>query len=344
MAVSPPPRRHRRLGRHERLDVVVGEDRIDIEAAAEAIGLAAGKMRDLREVEHGRQFRQVLHHMQRRRAVQAIAGRGPRLGKRGEQHARRRTGGVDLDAASAGPGEGLGGLRQRREVGRGQHLAGLMVEEQRREGRDAGEAAAVEAIQPIGDGGDIGGGKAALVAPVEGVALGMDAGEQVLHAPGGPGPGRRLLRLGLVEDRPVVRLEHPCRTIGLGAGDLLEMAEMADFHAGAVDRLRAGHVDGDRAVDAAAHDRPAGRTRPAELLGHGKGLQAEPRRLVLEDAGIALDRVEIDDIGIGRDAALAVKRLGGFDEAGIAAAKNVEKHAILLSGTFRAATRRLRRG
>ena len=59
-----------------------------------------------------------------------------------------------------------------------------MVEEQRRERGDAGEAAALQRVEPVGDGGDLGGVEAALVAAVEGVALGLDAGQQVLDVAG----------------------------------------------------------------------------------------------------------------------------------------------------------------
>ena len=82
----------RRLGRDDRLHVVVREDRVDVEAAAEAIGLAAGEMRDLGQIEHRRQFRQILHDVQRRCAVQAVAGLALRragLGQR-RQHDRWR--------------------------------------------------------------------------------------------------------------------------------------------------------------------------------------------------------------------------------------------------------------
>jgi hypothetical protein len=217
-----------------------------------------------------------------------------------------------------------------------------VIEEQRREGGDAGETAAIEAVEHAGDLNDVGRLEPAFVTAVERIAFGMDAGEQVLYAPGSLGAGCGLARLCLIEHGPVIRLKHPCSTIGLVAGDLLEMAEMAKLEAGPVGRLGTGHIDGHGTLDAAAQDRLAGRARAAELLGHGKDLQAEPRRLVLEDTGVTLDRIEVDHIGIGRDLALAVKFLRCFDEAWIAPAQDVEKHSILLSGTFRAATRRLR--
>ena len=50
-------------------------------------------------------------------------------------------------------------------------------------------------VEPVGDGGDLAGREAALVAAVEGVALGLDAGEQRLHVAGGGGRGGRLAGL-----------------------------------------------------------------------------------------------------------------------------------------------------
>ena len=101
-----------RLARDDRLDVVVGKDRIDVEAAAEAIGLAAVEVRDLGQVEDGGQLRQVLDRMQRRRAVQAVARLALRragLGERRSSDRGRRAGRIDLDAVAAGFGQRLGG-------------------------------------------------------------------------------------------------------------------------------------------------------------------------------------------------------------------------------------------
>ena len=177
-----------RLRADDRLDVIVREDRVDVEAAAEAIGLAAREMRHLGQVEHRRQLRQVLEDMQRRGAVQAVARLAlgcASLGQRPEHDARRCARRIDLDARAAGLGERFGGLGERRQIVRRHHLAGGLVEEQRREGGDAGKAAAIERVERVGNGDDIARIEAAFMAAIEGVALRMDARQQVLRVAGG---------------------------------------------------------------------------------------------------------------------------------------------------------------
>ena len=51
------PRRSRRLASDDRLDLIVGKDGIDIEAAAEAEGLVADEMRDFGQIDDGRVVR-----------------------------------------------------------------------------------------------------------------------------------------------------------------------------------------------------------------------------------------------------------------------------------------------
>ena len=162
--------------------------------------------------------------------MQAVPGldlSGAGLGQCRDDGGRGGAGGVDLDAAPSGTGQRLGGPLQRREVRRRADLARLGVEEQRRERGDAGEAASLQRIKPVGDGGDLVGRESALVAAVECIALGLDAGEQRLHVARGGGRGGRLAGLLLVEHGPVVGPQGGCRP-RLGAGHLREMPEVAD--------------------------------------------------------------------------------------------------------------------
>jgi hypothetical protein len=87
-----------------------------------------------------------------------------------------------------------------------------------------------------------------------------------------------------------------------------------------------GHVDGDRFFDPAALHGSTEARITADLLGHGEDFQIVAIGLGLENAGIGLDRVEIEHVGIGRDLAGLVQGHGRFDKARIAAAKNVKKH------------------
>ena len=140
--------------------------------------------------------------------------------------------------------------------------------------------------------------------------------------------GRRLGGLLVVEHGPEVGSEGRCR-VGLGTRDLDEVAEVADPHPGAVRGAHALHVDIDGGSDAAAHDRPAVVAVPPHLLGHGEGGEAEPRRLAGDRPRVGLDRVEIDEKGVGRDPAGLVKRDRRLDQARIAAADGVEEHLVV---------------
>ncbi len=161
---------------------------------------------------------------------------------------------------------------------------------------------------------------------IEGVAFGLDAGEQVL-------PVARLVRCGPclmglfgVEDGPVVGLEGCGSGIGFRARDLLQVAKVPHLHAGIVGCAGAGHVDGHRLLDAATLHCLAEARGAADLLGHGENLETVLVGFGLEDAGIGLDSVEIKHIGIGRDLAGLMQGHGRFDEGGVAAAEDVEKH------------------
>src|SRR5579863_1198736 len=74
-----------RLARHDGPHLIVGEDRIDIKAAAEAIGFAANMMGDLAQIDDGRPLGEVLDRMQRRRAGEAVAWLDLRRARLGEQ-------------------------------------------------------------------------------------------------------------------------------------------------------------------------------------------------------------------------------------------------------------------
>ena len=104
------------------------------------------------------------------------------------------------------------------------------------------------------------------------------------------------------------------------------MAEMAELQPRLVRGPGAGHVHCDGAVDAAAHDGLAKRTATADLLGHCEHLHAEPRSFVLQDAGVAFNRIEIKHIGVGGELALLMQAHRAFDESRIAATQDVEEH------------------
>src|SRR5205807_2459747 len=105
-----------------------------------------------------------------------------------------------------------------------------------------------------------------------------------------------------------------------------EMADVTEGQAAAAAGAGILHVDRDRLADAAAGDGGRERRAAAHLLGHGEDLEAEPVGRGLDGAGIRFDRVEIDDVGIGRDLAGLVEGDRLFDQPRIAAAENVEEH------------------
>ena len=104
----------------------------------------------------------------------------------------------------------------------------VLVEQQRRKSGDAGEASAIDRVQPVGDGGNFGRVEAALVAAVENVAVGADARQQGLGVAGALRRRAGLAGLVVVEHGPDSPAEGPGRGVGLVPGDLPQMAEMAE--------------------------------------------------------------------------------------------------------------------
>ena len=82
----------------------------------------------------------------------------------------------------------------------------------------------------------------------------------------------------------------------------------------------------DRVADAAALHRPAEVAVPPHLLGHGEDLEPKTLRLRGDRPGIRFGRVEVDHIGVRRDAPRLMEGDRLLDEARVAAAEYVEEH------------------
>ena len=278
-------------------------------------------------------------------AVARFALGCPSIRQRPKHDARRCARRIDLHLRAPSPSECFGGIGKCCKIVRRHHFAGGLIEEQCREGGNAGKPAAFEHVELVSNCYDIARIEAAFMPTIEGVALRTDTRQKVLRPAGGLRAGRRFFGLGLVEDRPVVGPEGPGRSGRLVPGDLLQMAEMGQFQASLVGGAGTGHVDRHRPIDAAALDGVAERAGAADLFGHGEDLQAKPVSFVAHDPRIVLDRVEIDHIGVCRDPALPgaeplqLRRRQGFDGA-----ERRETWRASFSETFRAATRRPQRG
>ena len=190
----------------------------------------------------------------------------------------------------------------------------------RRPGRD---------VDRRGDLDHVDGGETALVAAIKRVARCDDARQDWLDPPAREASGARLAGLVERENGPVFR-RHRRGRVGFGARNLHEVTEVADGHPGAAAGARAFHVDGDRGGRAASGDGAAERAVAAHLLGHREGLQAVSRRRGDNEARVALDRVEVDDIGVGGDPAGLVKGDRLRDQGRVAAQDEIEKHARVL--------------
>lgn len=53
---------------------------------------------------------------------------------------------------------------------------------------------------------------------------------------------------------------------------------------------------------------------PRDLFGHGERLEFQPIGLVHKDPSILFNRIEVQNIGIGRDLPALMQSHGGFDE------------------------------
>ena len=307
------------------------------------------QVRHLGHVEHGRDLGKVPDGVQGRGAVQTVARlalRRPGAGQRLQHDRRRGAGRIDLDAGVAGSLQGLTRTAQGGQVGSGGDGPGLVVEQQRGKGGDPGEAGAVQGIQLGRHRGDLGRIEAALVPAVEGVARGLDAGEQLLGAACPVRGAGRLARLGFAEHRPVVRRDVAGGGVRLEARHLHQVAEVPDAHAGRPDGARACHVDGHRAVDAAALQRPAEAAVASDLLGHREHGEAERVRALLERARVVLHRVQVEDVAVRGYAARLVQGDRRLHQVRVAASEDVQKHRFLpvLTGSSPAGTRPPRRG
>ena len=117
---------HGRLARDDRRHLIVGKDRIDVEATAEKKGLVASEMRDFGQIDHGRPFGKVLHRMKRGRAGEAVSGFDlgrARFRKRLKRRRRRGARRVDFDLSPSRFRQRLGSAAQCCEVWRRLHLA-----------------------------------------------------------------------------------------------------------------------------------------------------------------------------------------------------------------------------
>ena len=242
------------------------------------------------------------------------------------------------------PGQSCGGPLQRLQVRRRLDRARLRIEEERRKGRDPGKTPSGQSIEAVGDPKHVGGFEAALVTAIEAVALGLDAGQEILPAPPPHRSRSGFGRLLEVEDRPIVRRQR-CGGIRLGARNLHEMTDMADLESGSPARAGAFHVDRHDLVDAAAPERRAEGSVAPHLLRHGEEFEAVTVGLGAQRPGIRFGRVEVDHVGIRRDLAGLMEPDRLLDQARIAAAEQVQEHLEpSVSEPFRAASARLRRG
>ena len=202
---------------------------------------------------------------------------------------------------------------------------------------------AFQRVDPAG-GVDCGlGGKTALVAAVEGVALGLHTRKDRLIAARSLCGSGGLGGLFVGEHGPVIGGKIAGGHRSLGAWHLDKVTKMPDSKSCVVASNGTGHVDRHAAVDPARHDRPGKPGLAADLLGHGKDLEAQPVALGPQKARVFGDGVQVEDIGIGGDLTGLMQRLRGADEGGISAAKNVEEHGRPpVSGWVRARKRRRR--
>ena len=163
--------------------------------------------------------------------MQAISGfalRRAGIGQPLQQNRGCRARRVNLNAGPSGLRQRLGSFGQRRQIVRRQNLAALVIEQQCRKRGDPGETSAIQRIECIGNSSDICSVEAAFMAAIESISFRPDAGKEVLHITRRSGAFSGFARLVIVEDGPVIRPEDRRSALGLVAGHLLQMTEMAD--------------------------------------------------------------------------------------------------------------------
>jgi hypothetical protein len=149
-----------RLAGDDCLQRVMWEDRIDVEATAEAIGPARMAMGDFRNIGHGGTLGQILDGVKRRSTREAMARFALRRAgglEKGETRARTGPWSVDLDVGPSGATECLRRAPERNEIWRSAHAAGFRIEEKGGNGCDSGKAAVWQGIQCIRNRQNVGG-------------------------------------------------------------------------------------------------------------------------------------------------------------------------------------------
>lgn len=237
-------------------------------------------------------------------------------------------------------GQELAGLERQAEVGGGGGYPGHRVAQDAGEGGDARDPDAVQCFGVLGEGLQTVERYAALLAGVDGAVCAFEPDQDVLDEAEaarrvGDGAG-----VGQIEDRDGLRA--PGQHFGQRApGNLDEVSEVAGLCSGGMQGAGLCRVDGGRAGDVPG-DGPDQFGVAAELLDDEPEADAETFGLGRQQCGVGLDGVQVDDVGVGRDLAVAVQCGRGIDEPGIAGEYGVEKHGQSSFGSSRAASERRR--
>ena len=166
---------------------------------------------------------------------------------------------------------------------------------------------------------------AALVAGVELVAVVEDTHQQRLRTALAASGGRGLVRLVAREHCPVVRC-HAGGLANLPARHLHEVSEVSEAVAAAHNRAGAGHVHRDEPVGTPSSYRIQRSACAADLLRHRVDGEVKFAGTTAQAGGVGFDRVEIQHVAVGRNAACLVQLGGSLHEAWVAFQERAQEH------------------